>query len=90
MLPGHERESESKRRVRFPGICEDAFRLGVSREHLYRVLTGERKSKSLLKRYTEMKRGLNPFLVEPPAEMQPAEAQPAEVQPEQPATQGSV
>jgi hypothetical protein len=32
------------KRTRFPGICEDAKALGVSRSHLYFVLTGERKS----------------------------------------------
>jgi hypothetical protein len=55
MLLLREEKSERKRRVRFPGICEDAFRLGVTREHLYRVLIGERQSKSLLKRYRELK-----------------------------------
>jgi hypothetical protein len=57
MLPVPLTEGEPKRRgrVRFPGICEDATRLGITREHLYRVLTGKRKSKSLLKRYTQLK-----------------------------------
>jgi hypothetical protein len=32
------------KRTRFPGICEDAKALGVSRSHLYFVLTGQRKS----------------------------------------------
>ena len=41
--------------MQFVGICADATKLGVCREHLYRVLTGERTSKSLLKRYQELK-----------------------------------
>lgn len=32
------------RRVKFPGICRHAQRLGVSRIHLYYVLTGVRRS----------------------------------------------
>ncbi|HMP73851.1 MAG TPA: hypothetical protein PKE55_11375 [Kiritimatiellia bacterium] len=32
------------RNTRFPGICEHARKLGVSRVHLWYVLTGERKS----------------------------------------------
>jgi hypothetical protein len=56
MLPVSPNKSESKRRVvQFVGIVADATRLGVSREHLYRVLTGQRISKSLLKRYQELK-----------------------------------
>jgi hypothetical protein len=55
MLRVPSNKSESKRRVQFIGICADAVKLGVSREHLYRVLTGQRMSKSLLKRYQELK-----------------------------------
>lgn len=33
-----------KSRIRFKGICAVAKKKGVSRVHLYRVLTGERKS----------------------------------------------
>jgi hypothetical protein len=51
MLRATKTKSQQKRRTRFPGICTDAELLGVSREHLYRVLTGERESKSLLERY---------------------------------------
>lgn len=38
-------------RVRFKGIGRDANQLGVTREHLWRVLTARRESKSLLARY---------------------------------------
>jgi hypothetical protein len=55
MLPAPPKKSESKRQVLFVGICADAVKLGVCREHLYRVLTGQRVSKSLLKRYQELK-----------------------------------
>lgn len=41
--------------TRFPGITADATRLGVDRVHLFRVLTGERKSASLVARYRELK-----------------------------------
>jgi uncharacterized membrane protein len=41
----------SDRRVRFPGIIEDARRLKVSRIHLYLVLSGQRQSRRLLSRY---------------------------------------
>lgn len=43
--------------TRFPGIVKDAARLGVNRIHLYLVLTGQRESRPLLRRYTELKRG---------------------------------
>jgi len=57
MLPATSSEGQSKKKrcVRFPGICEDAATLKVSREHLYRVLTGQRISHSLLKRYRLLK-----------------------------------
>jgi hypothetical protein len=68
MLPVPSKKSESKRQVQFVGICADAVRLGVSREHLYRVLIGERTSKSLLKRYQELKaQGEQPPTEEPAA-----------------------
>lgn len=35
----------------FPGITRAALELGVHRGHLHRVLTGERKSKTLLTRW---------------------------------------
>jgi hypothetical protein len=37
--------------VRFPGSSTAATELGVSRGHLHRVLTGERKSPNLIKRW---------------------------------------
>jgi hypothetical protein len=55
MLRVPPKKGEPKRQVRFVGICADAARLGVTREHLYRVLIGERTSKSLLKRYYALK-----------------------------------
>lgn len=39
------------RLVRFPGSAIAAEDMGVSRGHLHRVLTGERKSKPLLARW---------------------------------------
>lgn len=39
------------RKIRFPGICEHARLLGVTREHLYRVLIGERPGVALMFRY---------------------------------------
>ena len=53
------RETKGKRiknRVRFPGIVEHAAKLGVTRIHLWMVLTGDRESKRLLRRYRELKR----------------------------------
>jgi hypothetical protein len=55
MLRVPSKKGELKRRVKFTGICADAKILGVSREHLYRVLIGQRTSQSLLKRYRELK-----------------------------------
>jgi hypothetical protein len=43
-------------KTKFEGITEDAARLNVCRTHLYRVLTGKRESKSLLKRYENLKK----------------------------------
>ncbi len=40
---------------RFPGITRDAAELGVSRVHLWKVLTGRRSSLSLTRRYGELK-----------------------------------
>lgn len=54
MLPATPEETNPKR-VRFEGIIADARRLGVDRTHLYRVLTGKRESKELLKRYISLK-----------------------------------
>ena len=41
---------------RFPGIVESARALGVSRDHLFKVLTGKRSSASLLERYRALQR----------------------------------
>lgn len=38
-----------------PGIVGDAKTLGVSRQHLYLVLTGQRVSDGLVRRYQELK-----------------------------------
>ena len=43
-------------RVVIPGITNDARKLGVDRTHLFRVLKGERTSKSLMRRYAELKK----------------------------------
>lgn len=43
-------------RVKFPGICADAATLGVSRIHLWLVLTGARRSLTLTRRYQALKR----------------------------------
>lgn len=42
--------------TRFPGIVQDAELLGVTRTHLYLVLTGQRGSASLMQRYRKLKR----------------------------------
>jgi hypothetical protein len=39
-----QQRAEKRRRVRFPGIVRHAQELGVSRIHLYYVLTGVRRS----------------------------------------------
>ncbi len=41
----------ARRRTRFPHIGKASEQLGVERTHLWRVLSGERKSASLLARY---------------------------------------
>lgn len=46
----------SDRRIRFHRIVADAQTLGVSRVHLWQVLTGRRQSKTLLARYRALKR----------------------------------
>ncbi len=44
--------------ARFPGICAAADALGITREHAYRVLTGERQSRTLIRKLA--KHGLTP------------------------------
>lgn len=52
--------------TRFPGIVADARQLQCRREHLYKVLTGDRISHSLMERYKQLKdqqyKELNPEL----------------------------
>lgn len=43
-----------RRRVRFVGIVAAAKAAGVTREHAYRVLTGQRRSHSLERRLREL------------------------------------
>lgn len=43
--------TKTKRVIHYPNICAHAKALGVSREHLYRVLTGQRESDDLMQRY---------------------------------------
>lgn len=45
------KKQANKRRIRFPGITQAARDLGVTRTHLYYVLTGDRKSPTLLKQW---------------------------------------
>jgi hypothetical protein len=55
MLQATRRKVQPKRGIRFRGIVSDAIALGVERTHLYRVLTGERPSVSLMRRYRDLK-----------------------------------
>lgn len=47
---------KQKHVIRFKGITADAASLGVTREHLWRVLTDRRESPGLLKRYSKLKK----------------------------------
>jgi hypothetical protein len=49
------RVKKTRRVVRFPGLVTDAERLGVHRNHLYLVLSGQRTSQKLLTKYQELK-----------------------------------
>lgn len=51
MLHATTPKSTPKKVTRFPDICLAAKELNVDRTHLFRVLTGERKSVILGKRY---------------------------------------
>jgi hypothetical protein len=53
-LKGVRRDS----RPVFPGIVADARRLGVSRMHLWSVLSGRRESTGLVRRYHALKGGV--------------------------------
>ncbi len=55
MIRETKTNGKGKRQFRFRGICKDAIRLGVTRVHLYLVLTGQRESKSLLDRYEQLR-----------------------------------
>ena len=58
MLPQLTNESQPKhrRKIRFPHIVSIAQQLNVERSHLFRVLSGERKSPGLLKRFRDVQR----------------------------------
>jgi N-glycosylase/DNA lyase len=45
---------QKTRTVRYPNISRHADILGVTREHLWRVLTGRRESRSLIMRYNSI------------------------------------
>jgi hypothetical protein len=42
--------------AKYPGITGDALELGVSRNHLYLVLEGQRTSARLMARYSKLRR----------------------------------
>lgn len=45
-------ETETREsRIKYPGIIEHARQLGVSRVHLWKVLSGRRESQRLMERY---------------------------------------
>lgn len=44
------------REKKFPGIVADAAELGVTRQHLYEVLIGNRRSSLLLDKYRKLKK----------------------------------
>lgn len=56
----NKRQSPKNKPVKTPkhfrGICLDAEILGVTRQHLWMVLTGQRVSRRLLHRYHDLKR----------------------------------
>ena len=51
--------SKKAKVTRFHGICRAAETLGVTRVHLYLVLTGKRESRILKRRYAEYRKGLD-------------------------------
>lgn len=56
MLRETPRKTKQKAgRVKYVGIVSDAAVLGVDRIHLWKVLTGRRRSDSLLTRYYALK-----------------------------------
>jgi hypothetical protein len=57
MLPDASRnDTVKKRRVRFPGLLRYAAILGVTRNHLYLVLSGQRESRRLMRDYKTITR----------------------------------
>jgi hypothetical protein len=57
MLRTTGRKTKQKQgRVKYVGIVADAKKLGVNRVTLWRVLAGEWQSRSLTKRYQELKK----------------------------------
>lgn len=57
MLRVTSRKTKRKNaRVKYVGIVSDAATLGVTQQHLYLVLEGKRRSRSLLIRYQELQR----------------------------------
>lgn len=53
MVRASQQKGKRKRAVRFRGITRAAADLGVERSHLYRVLSGQRESRSLMRRFQE-------------------------------------
>ncbi len=51
------KQKRRRRRIKFPHICADALALGVSRVHLWYVLSGKRVSQRLITAYDQLKRG---------------------------------
>lgn len=49
-------QQKTRRLIRFPGLMTAADKLGVHRNHLYLVLTGQRTSHRLLRRYQALKK----------------------------------
>jgi hypothetical protein len=57
MLRKHNTKAKPKRGpTKYRGIVRDATNLGVTRVHLWLVLTGRRESRPLLARYEELKK----------------------------------
>ena len=50
------KENLDERAPRIRGICADAAALGITRDHLRLVLQAKRPSRSLLRRYRQLKR----------------------------------
>lgn len=54
MDQGVKTKKARKRAPKIRGMVADAEALGVCRTHLWRVLTGQRESRSLMRRYQEL------------------------------------